>query len=247
VTARCPSDLALEAHQLDPARSPVADHVRACARCAGRLEQMRAEGEDFSLLVFPRTVAAVEAAAARRAWWRRPIALLPLPALAGLAAVLLWLRPGGMPPEGYVGVKGGGGLGLTLFTPGPAGVTAVPDRGEIRSGASLRFRIHSDADCHLRILSIDATGAVSRLYPAPGEEPRGFVTAGEHDLPGGAILDRNPGPERVFAFCSPHTSAWGMVEGLVRHGTARPASVRRPSLEVPRGTAWTTLLLEKGP
>ncbi len=44
---RCPSDLELEAHLLDPARSPAAGHVAGCARCQARLAEMTALGDEF--------------------------------------------------------------------------------------------------------------------------------------------------------------------------------------------------------
>ena len=50
------------------------------------LERMRAEGEDFRLHVLPATLGAIEEAADRRPWWRRPVFLAPIPAVAGLLA-----------------------------------------------------------------------------------------------------------------------------------------------------------------
>jgi hypothetical protein len=248
MTTRCPSDLALEGFLLDPERSPIASHLDGCARCAERLERMRAEGADFARNVFPLTVDAVEKAAARRPWWRRVAFVLPVPALAAAAAVFLLVRPAG-PPEGYLGLKGAGAaFGITLYTLGPAGVEAVADGEAVSPSARLRFRVRAGAPCHLWIASVDADGTFSRLYPlASGVSAP--ITAGEHDLPGGAVLDGVPGPERVFALCSPGPLAWSEAEASLRISTARPASVWRPAqpMGLPHGTAWVSVLLEKRP
>lgn len=248
MTARCPSELALEAHLLEPERSPLSAHLAGCARCAARLEQMRLEGDDFARYVFPATVDAVEAAAARRPWWRRPALVLPVPIVAALAAVLIFVGRSG-PPEDYVGLKGGAeGVGLALFASGPAGAAPVPDGGAVGAGAPLRFRVRAPADCHLWILSTDATGTISRLHPASGGQSQ-RVLAGEQDLPGGAILDGQVGPERVYALCTPQALPWPAAEAAVRAASAPPASVRRPAplSALPPGAAWTSTLLEKRP
>jgi len=209
---------------------------------------MLREGEDFARNVFPLTVDAIEQAAARPPWWRRPSFVLPLPAFAAVAAVLLLVRPAG-PPDDYVGVKGdAGGLGLTLFTAGPAGVGPVPDRGSIRAAAAVRFRVRSSTGCHLWIASIDDSGEVSRLYPAAGDRAE-WIVASEQDLPGGAVLDGRLGPERVYAICTPHALAWPAVESALRAASARPASVRSAASlsDLPPGASWYSLLLEKRP
>jgi hypothetical protein len=248
MTARCPSDLTLESQLLDPEHSPVAAHVAGCPRCTDRLDRMRREGDDFARNVYPLTVDAIEQAAARPPWWRRPAFVLPLPAFAAVAAVLLLVRPAS-PPEGYVGAKGNAGaLGLTLFTAAPSGVVPLRDGDSIRASAAVRFRVRSAAGCHLWIASVDGSGGVSRLYPAAGDRA-GWIVASEQDLPGGAILDGRLGPERVYAICTPHALAWPAVESTVRAAAARPASVRAPAplSGLPPGASWYSLLLEKRP
>jgi hypothetical protein len=247
MTARCPSELALESHLLDPERSQVASHVAGCARCTERLERMKAEGADFARNVFPLTVDAVERAAARVPWWRRPAILLPVPALAAVAAVLLLVRPAA-PPDDYLGIKGGaGGLGLTVFATGPAGVAPLREGGLVPASAAIRFRVRTSEGCHLWIASLDGAGAVSRLYPQPGAG--GWIVASEQDLPGGAILDGRRGPERLYAICTPHALGWPEVEASVRASASRPASLQAPSplAGLPQGAAWYTILLEKRP
>jgi hypothetical protein len=248
MTPRCPSDLALEAHLLDPARSPISGHVATCPRCTERLGRMRDEGADFARNVFPITVAAVEAAAVRAPWWRRPALVFPVPALAALAAVLFLARPAG-PPADYVGAKGGvGGLGLTVFAPGPSGVAPVREGEMVTASAGIRFRVRTSEGCHLWIASIDAAGEVSRLHPSTAEAS-GWISRGEQDLPGGAILDGRLGPERIYGICTPHALDWSRIQAIVHAATTRPASVRAPAppTGLPPGSAWYTILLEKRP
>ncbi len=248
MTPRCPSDLALESYLLDPARSQVSAHVDGCPRCRERLQRMRSEGADFARNVFPLTVDAVEQAAARPRWWRWRALILPVPALAAVAAVLFLVSPT-TPPDDYIGLKGGAKpLGLTLFTPGPRGIAPVVEGGTVSAGAAIRFRVRTLAGCHLWIVSLDGVGAVSRLYPASGDRGE-WIPAGEHDLPGGAILDARAGPERVYALCTPHAFPRSSVESAVRASAARPASVRgaAPLSGLPQGAAWTSILLEKLP
>lgn len=248
MTSRCPSELALEAHLLEPERSPISAHVTSCPRCSARLAQMRAEGEEFARTVFPETVDAIEEAAAHRPWWRHPAFVLPIPAVAALATVLVLLRPSA-PPEEYVGVKGGaGGLGFTVYAAGPGGAAPVLDGGTVGARAPIRFRIRNGAPCHLWILSVDGGGVLSRLYPTSGDggAPQ---EAGSHELPGGAVLDGVAGPERIYSVCSPGPVGWAEIERAVRSASDRPAGARRPAplTGLPPGTAWGSVLLEKRP
>lgn len=193
----CPSELALEAFLLDPARSPVAPHVEACTRCAALLARMREEGEDFRRFVFPQTVGAVEDAFVRsRFSW--PRALVPAAglAVAALVAVLL-LRPAEPDPD-YEGVKGAG-MAFAVFSNGDDPDCAVAEGEAVEPNAELWFRVQPASECWLWILSVDAKGRISRLHPPPGAPPE-RRTAG--NVPGGARLDGEAGPERVFAVCA---------------------------------------------
>ena len=250
MTARCPSDLALERHLLSPERSTIAGHLAACPTCAARLQTMQRQGEDFLRFVYPSTVEAVEAAAGSR-WarllaWRRWLVLVP--ALGAAAAVFLLARPTA-PPDDYLGVKGGGPLGLAVFV--QEGATARPARdGEaVAAGAALRFRIRTAQPCRLWLLSVDARGQVSRLFPSQGEG--GANVERSADLPGGAVLDGQPGPERIVALCAAAPLAWSSAEAAVRatFPAAGPEAVRLGGAlrGLPPGTAQDSLLLEKKP
>ncbi len=250
MTTRCPSELALERHLLAPERSPIAGHLSACPSCAARLTTMQRQGEDFARFVYPATVEAVEAAAGSR-WsalgaWRRRLVLVPVLAVA--AAVFLLVRPAA-PPDDYLGVKGGGALGLAVFVQEGTTSRLAVDGVAVQAGAALRFRVRASRPCHLWLLSLDARGQVSRLYPAQGEG--GAFLERSADLPGGAVLDGQPGPERVVAICTPAPWAWADAEAAVRTaaGGPGPEAVRRATAiaGLPAGTALDSLLLEKRP
>lgn len=247
MTARCPSDLALEELLLDAAGSRHQAHVDACAACQARLTEMRRQGEDFQRFVFPATVDAVEEAAARRPAWDLVRWLAPLPALAAAAAVILLVGPGG-PPEDYLGVKGGNSMGLAVFLEAGGGSHPARDGEAVPASASVRFKVRPSRPCRLWLLSVDAGGQVSRIFPAEGEG--GVEVVRTTELPGGAVLDGQAGPERFLALCAPGPVPYARVEGAVRAAvTAGPEGVRslRTIPGLPAGTVQDSILLEKTP
>ncbi len=247
MTARCPSDLALEEHLLAPEASAHRAHVDGCTACQGRVAEMRRQGEDFVRYVYPATVAAVEdAAAARRPRWLGWGWLVALPALAAAAAAVLLVRPAA-PPEDYVGLKGGG-LGLAVYLKSGAGVELARDGAHVPAAAALRFQVHPAGPCRLWIVSLDAAGQVSRLFPAQGDG--GAALDRTTELPGGAVLDGRAGPERILALCAPGPLPYARVEGAVRKAAAPgPDAVRelRGVPGLPAGTVIESVLLEKIP
>jgi Domain of unknown function (DUF4384) len=244
------SELALERHLTDPDASPSRGHVARCSRCSARLEEMRRQGEEFLRTVYPATVEAVEAAAARRwlpSWLRAPL-LAPVTAAAAAAAVLLILRPpagDGLPPD-WDGVKGPGGVGLAVFGNGGEGARLLGDGEEVRADAALRFRVRLPRPCYLWVLSVDDQGQVSRLFPTEGDG--GALAVGLVELPGGAVLDGRPGPERLLAVCTPHPQLYAQLERAVQVATARGAGAVRAVRLVPglpEDTGQASVLLEK--
>lgn len=238
----CPSELALEAHLLDPERAGVAAHLGACEGCAARLATMKDEGEDFQRFVFPRTLDAIlekAAPAPRRSLWR---SLLVVPALvaAGLAVVVVATRSG--PESGYIGVKGEP-LSLAVFAAAPGGARRIDSGAKIPAAAAVRFEVHAGRSCHLWVLSVDAEGEVSRIYPAEGGAPAPFEKSGA--LPGGAVLDGRPGRERFVAVCSPQPLPFRQVEVAVRALARRDPAARLDGM--PRGTLQASVVVEKAP
>jgi hypothetical protein len=241
IAAGCPSDLALERHFQDPARSACGPHLEACPSCRERVARMEAEAEEFRRLVYPRTVGAVEdaaeEAARRRAPWRSWLWLGPVVAAAAVAA-LVW-----GPRSDYLGAKG---FPFTAWLADPAGTRPVLDGGEVPAAGALRFRVQPPSPCRLWIVSVDALGQVSRLYPAAGEGGAEVREAGV--LPGGAVLDGQPGPERLFAVCAREPVSFARVEQAARAAAAGGAGAVRAGKvlrNLPRGADQATLLLEK--
>jgi hypothetical protein len=240
---RCPSELDLEAHLLDPDRSPLAPHLAACERCRARLAAMRELGDEFRREVFPRTVdAVVERSRPRRVIPRWLLAAAPLGAAAAAAIVLVVAGP----PADYLGAKGG--LGLAVFVDDAGAARPVRDGDAVPARAAIRFQVRPAAPCGLWLLSVDGAGQVSRLYPPSGE--RAAPVEAAVSLPGGAVLDGRAGPERIFAVCAPSAVAWPEVERAARAvGSGGEAAVRGASslAGVPRDAAQATVLLEKRP
>jgi hypothetical protein len=239
---RCPTELELEGHLLGSTRTGLTSHVEGCARCRGRLEEMRRLGEEFRREVYPRTVDAVVARAGGR---RAPRWLLVAAPLAAAAAALLYVRTG--PAPGYVGVKGGG-LALTVFVKDGAGARPVTDGQPVAAGAAVRFEVRPERACRLWIVSVDGSGQVSRLFPPGGEA--GASVAAPGPLPGGAVLDGRAGPERVYAVCTPGPLPLAEVERAARAAAAGGDRAVRAAGELaglPREAVQATVLLEKRP
>jgi len=92
MTARCPSDLALEEHLLEPASSHHAPHVAACKACRHRFQRSEEEGRKFRRYVYPATIALIEEAAphGRATWpWSGHV---PISAALGMCAFLVALN-----------------------------------------------------------------------------------------------------------------------------------------------------------
>ena len=238
---RCPSELDILRHLHAP-RPELERHAEACQGCAARLEEALRSADTFRREVFPATLDAVVERS--RPWRPRAWMLAPIPALAAAAVVLLLVRTGSPPPD-YVGVKGGLALAVYVRDGGGESARAASDGQVVAPDAALRFEVRAAQACHLWLLSVDASGQVSRLHPAIGDPPS---VKGDTVLPGGAMLDGTPGPERVFAVCTPSPLPFSEVERIAR--TAAPggeASVRslRTLPDLPRGALQATVLLEK--
>jgi hypothetical protein len=240
---RCPSDLELERHLLGDGTAVTA-HLGVCASCAARLEEMKREGEVFQREVFPVTVDAVVARSRPnvvRLPRRWSLIVAPLSAAAAAAILFLAVRP----PPGYVGLKGDG-LGLAVYVQTAYGAHAARDGEAVAAAANVRFQVRPARACRLWIVSIDASGEVSRLFPAAGDAAGELGSAAT--LPGGARLDGRAGPERLYAVCSPRPLPYEEVERAVRAAAAGgEAAVRaaRALPGLPSEAAQATVLLEK--
>ncbi len=245
---RCPSDLELEALLRRPEAGDA--HVFACPRCADRVAEMRRLGEEFEREVFPATIEAVVARSAAPGAGRRALWLAPLAAAAAAAVVVLLVRPP-RPGSDYLGAKGSP-LTLVAYRPAPGGARALGDGEVVPAAAGIRFAVRPARPCALFIVSADASGHVSRIYPPSGEQGAAVEAGGGPVVvPGGAVLDGHPGPERFFAVCGcgDEPVRYQDVEraaGAVGAGEARVRAARTlPHL--PADALQATLLVEKKP
>lgn len=243
-----PSELRLEEHLL-AAAPEVAAHVAGCERCARRLEEMARDGDRFRREVFPRAVVAVRDAAERapRPRWRRPW-VLPTLGLATAAVLALVLVRPTAPDDGYVGTKGTAGFGLTVYAEMTDGPRPIEDGAHVPAAAALRFSLRVPRRCWPWVASVDATGAVSQLFPPPGSAPVEVDRSGP--LPGGARLDGKTGPERLYALCPGRPLPWEVVRASVRQASgAGEAGVRNAGAlgGLPGDVPQSTLLLDKVP
>jgi hypothetical protein len=153
------------------------------------------------------------------------------------------------PPEDYLAAKGGNTIGLAVFLQKGAGEARPARDGEVVSAsAAVRFKVRPSRPCRLWVVSIDAAGQVSRLFPQEGEG--GFDLRRISVLPGGAVLDGQPGPERFLALCTPVAVPYSRVEAAARTAMAGGAQAVRSVKAVPgmpAGTTQDSLLLEKKP
>jgi anti-sigma factor RsiW len=241
---RCPSDLELELVLRRPGLR--SGHLAACPRCAARLAEMERLDDEFHRDVFPATVDAVVARAPRP---RRPRPLLWLAPLAAAAAVALVLVRTGGPPAGYLGSKGPV-LALAAFAQAPGGAHPLADGDVVPAGAGLRFEVRLARPCRIWVVSIDAEGQVSRIFPPAGEEGAALGAGGPVVLPGGAVLDGRPGPERFFAVCGGSAPLQlAEIERAARQVGAGEGRVRAAGAltGLPAGTLQATFLVEKRP
>jgi hypothetical protein len=242
---RCPSELELES--LVRTGRPGDGHVFACPRCAVRIAELRRLGEEFERDVFPATVEAVVAAAARPRAPRRAAWIAPLAAAAVAAAAVLAVRTGQLGGD-RLGLKGPS-LALVAYRQAPDGVRALADGEIVPAAAGLRFEVRPARSCNLWIVSADAAGHVSRIYPPSGEEGAKVEAGAPVVVPGGAVLDGRAGPERFFAICGcgdepVHYPDVERSAAAVGVGEARVRATRTlPHL--PDDALQATLLVEK--
>ncbi len=233
----CLDDVALEKVLLGSL--PQVPHLTECARCTDRLARMREENERFRRFVFPATAEAVAASVAPPRWRLGLMVALPLATAAAVAFVVQTRGPA----DDYVGVKGTPTVALDVFTLDDAGAARrLSEPATVDPGASLRFQVRPMAPCYLWLVSTDAQGQVSRLFPISGDEPARLTEA--TTLPGGATLDGQTGPERLIAVCTPAPLPYGVVESAAR--TTSAEAVRRLT-RLEGIDSHATVLLEKEP
>ena len=233
------SAYALDALALDAvdgeARRRALDHLEGCARCRADRDAAAELRGHFTASVLPRTRAVPPPRAWRRAW-------LALPALAGVAVLLVLIRRG-EPPAPEIAVKGD--ATWQVFAHRGDLTFAVHDGAELAAGDRIRFVVAPGAARYLLIASIDGAGHATIYYPygAAKSEP---IAGARVELPGSIVLDAAPGPERVFALLSDEPLASAAVLAELRAiGAGGPEAIRRTAtLSIP-ALAQRSIVFEK--
>jgi hypothetical protein len=135
---------------------------------------------------------------------------------------------------------------MTVYTATLDGARSLADGSSVPASASLRFQVSVTRPCRLWVVSVDEQAAVSRLYPPSGEGGAEIRAAGA--LPGGAVLDGEAGPERIFGVCAQEPLPFAELERAVHasaSGGAEAVRGARSLSGIPHGAVQTTLLLEK--
>ncbi len=242
----CPTDLELEQWLLSPERASTTSHLAECAQCQSQLRVMKQQAAHFQQYVYPRSIDNV-IESTTRSWfeWSRWRWWMPVSVVA-VAALLLVLRPL-TPPTDYLGMKGSGALGLSVFTNTVAGAVELKDGDRVSAVAPLRFRVRTAKPCFLWMVSVDAAGSVSVLYPAGAQMPERIE--GSQALPGGAVLDGIAGPERIFALCTAEPLSFDSVKTRFVPESTGEAGLRGQQAlrDLPPSALQNTVLLEKAP
>jgi hypothetical protein len=173
-------------------------HLRGCASCAGRLEELTHHAADYEQRADDhrrqlRLALAVQKQ--RQTLWP----LLAVPALALLALVVMVTGPGD--PDRYKGA-----FTLRYVAKRGSEQFVVKDNDRLLAGDALRAAVTTDRTGYLWIVLVDADGTVTSLYPEapPSADPTPMTLerSGTTTLPGSIILDDAPGTERLVCFFS---------------------------------------------
>ena len=213
----------------------VRDHLAACARCRDDLAAAESTRAEFVRSVFPRTVGRL---APRRRWWR--LGFLAIPAIAVLALVL-W-QPRDPPPEQDIAIKGG--PTFRVFARRGDSVFPVRDATHMAPGDQIRFVAGSRDHAYLMVASIDGAGTVTIYYPYGGDHS-GAANADARELPGSIVLDRAPGPERVFALFSARPLDAAPVTRALHELGARGADAIRSTRSLDLPCVQASIVFEK--
>lgn len=223
-------------------------HVDGCARCQADLAAAQAACATFTRDVLPRTVATL-AARASRPWWRIALPIL-VPVLAA-AALLLWFtsrtpsRPGQEPGDDTRDIRIKGATTFHVYAKRGERVFEVRDGSRLAPGDAIRFVASSRTARYLLVASVDGAGTASVYFPFGGSRS-GEVGRTRAELPGSIVLDRAPGPERIFAvFSSEPIEADVVTRALAALGS-RGADAIRTTRQLPVTAAdQASLVFEK--
>jgi hypothetical protein len=269
-TSRHVSTFHLEAIRLGgmtrPAEDQATRHLVACARCRRLAAEWEASLREFADGPLVRTRASLRGRAGRARRAPRKVmgwaaALTAGAALASLIAV--WCGPashrGVASDSGEPTVSVKGGLDFVIAAQRGDHVFHA-DAQPLRAGDRIRFVLDGVSSSYLMVGSVDGAGHANIYVPYEGAESvlvGSRPPASAHlEIEGSIVLDRAPGPERVFALVSQRPLAVGPVRSaLLAVGAAGPAAIREtralglpPELVAAAGTLiQRSVIFEKDP
>jgi hypothetical protein len=219
-------------------------HLDGCEACRSRLQGIAAEREGFDRFTLPKTMPAVVERLRPRPWQELLRGLSPAFALAAACAVLLVLVPLSRTGPGELGIKGGAALQVVARQGARVGPLRAGER--LAPGDEIRFVVEPGTRRYLLIVSVDGAGAVSVYEPFHGAASRA-ISGARVEIPGSIVLDRSPGPERLYAlFSDVPIPVADVAPKLQALGQGGAEAIRRGGpLEVPGAEAVSTWF-EKG-
>ena len=187
----------------------VREHLKTCTHCAQLLAELDADAAEFARQVpfdhfVSKTTALRESLSSQERRQRRRIVAGATAALAaGLVVVIVagpLKRSFSTPTPEHTRPKGGGMIELYVGGEGPQ--TRLAKDGEVlAAGERLRVGYQAADHRYLAVISVDAAGEVTPLYPEAGESLRAETRPGVHLLPE-SVEFTSPGFERVIAVFS---------------------------------------------
>jgi hypothetical protein len=229
-------------------RTRVERHLAECDVCRSASEVSARDRAHFTEAVFARSLPSLK----QRLLWSRlftPRArgvLWALPAAAAVALVAVWAFHGGDHPDLHPAIAAKGDPSFVLYVQKGTGVLPVTSGHEaVAPGDGVRFVVRPSGFSHLLIVSVDGAGHPSVYFPYEGRESAAIQDDGEITLPGSIVLDRTPGPERIFALFSQRPIQAAAVIAPLRDlgGRGADAIRRAERLSFP-AEAQSSVLLE---
>jgi len=223
-------------------RTTLESHLASCPACSATLADLKARHAQFVSTKLPLLM---PGAVARASGWRRFFgSRAPLYGALALAIPLLLLvllRPG-VPDQG---IKGGPALQVVVKH--GERVWQLKPGETLAAGDELRFVAEPGKKRFLLIMSVDGAGAVSVYEPFDGEQSAP-ISGARVEIPGSVVLDRAPGPERLYAlFSDAPLSAESVKPALGAVARAGPAAIRSGGILGVEGASELTTWFEKEP
>lgn len=200
------------------------EHARACARCAARYDQLRADAAAFAAIA-PPLPASPAPRQGRRARW------IALGATAAAAAIVLVIaRPA---PSSDTRTKGGG-PSLVLAAGRGTAIAPLASGDRLHPGDSLQAAYTADRAGYGAVLSRDGAGAAGAYVPSRGDVTVALPAGAMASFPESTVLDDVTGDEVIVVLwcASPHPLAPMLAELQATGSVTAPADCTARRLEL---------------